>query len=66
MSAPPIAPLIVGYVGQRINWNLGFVLAGVGMVFGLIQYMLGTRHLGDAGLIRSGPKPRKRSPASIA
>ncbi len=45
-----IAPLIVGYVGQRINWNLGFVLAGFGMVIGLIQYVLGRRYMGEAGL----------------
>jgi proton-dependent oligopeptide transporter, POT family len=45
-----ISPLIVGYVGQRINWNLGFMLAGAGMTIGLIQYMLGGRYLGDAGL----------------
>jgi POT family proton-dependent oligopeptide transporter len=32
-----------------VNWHLGFAAAGVGMVFGLIQYVLGERHLGDAG-----------------
>ena len=45
-----ISPLIVGYVGQRINWNLGFMLAGAGMALGLIQYVLGGRYLGEAGL----------------
>ena len=45
-----IAPLIVGYVGQRVNWNLGFLFAGFGMTLGLIQYTLGSRHLGHAGL----------------
>ncbi len=40
----------MGYVGQRINWNLGFMLAGAGMTLGLIQYVLGGRYLGDAGL----------------
>jgi POT family proton-dependent oligopeptide transporter len=45
-----LAPLACGYVGQRVNWNLGFVLAGVGMVLGLVQYWLGGKHLGDAGL----------------
>src|SRR5579871_1947097 len=45
-----ISPLIVGYVGQRINWNLGFVLAGFGMTIGVIQYLLGRRYLGNAGL----------------
>ncbi|HEX5227209.1 MAG TPA: peptide MFS transporter [Bryobacteraceae bacterium] len=45
-----LAPLICGYVGERINWRLGFGIAGLGMVAGLIQYMLGSRHLGTAGL----------------
>ena len=45
-----VAPLAVGYVGQRINWNLGFMLAGGGMTLGLIQYVLGYRYLGTAGL----------------
>ena len=45
-----LAPLACGYLGQRINWHLGFGLAGVGMTLGTIQYWLGQRHLGDAGL----------------
>ena len=45
-----VSPLVVGYVGQRINWNLGFVLAGFGMTLGLIQYSLGNKYLGTAGL----------------
>ena len=30
-----IAPLVCGYLGQRVNWHLGFAAAGVGMVLGL-------------------------------
>jgi proton-dependent oligopeptide transporter, POT family len=44
-----IAPLVCGYLGQRVNWHLGFAAAGVGMVFGLVQYSLGRKYLGDAG-----------------
>ncbi|WP_298263029.1 peptide MFS transporter [uncultured Lutibacter sp.] len=43
------APLIVGYVGEVINWNLGFGLAGVGMTLGLIVYILGQKYLKDVG-----------------
>ena len=50
-----IAPLICGYLGQQINWHLGFAAAGVGMTLGVIQYVLGSRNLGDAGLL---PAPR--------
>ncbi len=45
-----IAPLICGYVGERINWRLGFLIAGIGMLCGLVQYKLGGRNLGQAGL----------------
>jgi POT family proton-dependent oligopeptide transporter len=45
-----LAPLACGYVGQKINWHLGFALAGVGMTLGLIQYVAGGKHLGEAGL----------------
>jgi dipeptide/tripeptide permease len=35
-----LAPLIVGYLGQRVEWHYGFGAAGVFMVMGLIQYVL--------------------------
>jgi POT family proton-dependent oligopeptide transporter len=44
-----IAPLICGYLGQRVDWHMGFGAAGVGMTIGLIQYVLGRKHLGEAG-----------------
>jgi POT family proton-dependent oligopeptide transporter len=44
-----IAPLICGYLGQRVDWHMGFGAAGVGMTIGLIQYALGRKHLGEAG-----------------
>ncbi|HEY6141170.1 MAG TPA: oligopeptide:H+ symporter [Thermoanaerobaculia bacterium] len=40
-----IAPLVCGFLGQRVNWHLGFAVAGVGMALGLTQYMLGRKHL---------------------
>jgi POT family proton-dependent oligopeptide transporter len=45
-----LSPLACGYVGQTINWHWGFGLAGIGMTLGLIQYMLGGKYLGTAGL----------------
>ncbi|MFI6577791.1 peptide MFS transporter [Nocardiopsis sp. NPDC050513] len=43
------APLITGYVAERIGWHLGFGVAAVGMAFGLVHYVLGLRGLGDVG-----------------
>jgi POT family proton-dependent oligopeptide transporter len=45
-----LSPLACGWVGERISWRLGFGLAGVGMIAGLIQYVLGAKYLGSAGL----------------
>ncbi|QJT02148.1 MULTISPECIES: peptide MFS transporter [Streptomyces] len=39
------APLIIGTVGEKVNWHLGFALAALGMALGLAQFLLGTRHL---------------------
>ncbi len=49
-----IAPLICGYLGQQVNWHLGFASAGIGMVIGVIQYTFGAKYLGDAGLKPAG------------
>jgi POT family proton-dependent oligopeptide transporter len=43
-------PLVCGFLGEKVNWHLGFGVAGVGMVFGLLQYRLGGKYLGNAGL----------------
>ncbi|MDZ4716668.1 MAG: peptide MFS transporter [Cytophagales bacterium] len=45
-----IAPLIVGPIGERISWNLGFGVAGIGMLIGLVQYKMTEKYLGDVGL----------------
>ncbi|MCL7956782.1 MAG: peptide MFS transporter [marine benthic group bacterium] len=47
-----IAPLIVGGLGEKVNWHLGFAAAGIGMVFGLIQYRYGFKFLGEAGALK--------------
>jgi proton-dependent oligopeptide transporter, POT family len=44
-----LAPLVVGYLGQKIEWHYGFGAAGVFMVMGLIQYVLGRSRLRGAG-----------------
>jgi len=54
-----IGPLVCGYLSENVNWELGFGAAGVGMVAGVIQYKLGSRHLKGAGLlppdVKTGP-----------
>jgi POT family proton-dependent oligopeptide transporter len=47
---------VCGYLGQRVDWHLGFAAAGVGMLIGLVQYLAGSRYLGDAGVRPAPPK----------
>ena len=51
-SGAALAPLITGYLGEKINWHYGFGVAGLGMVLGLIQYKLTEKNLGSAGIER--------------
>ncbi|WP_457028761.1 peptide MFS transporter [Kitasatospora sp. P5_F3] len=50
-----VAPLVIGTVGQTVDWHLGFALAGVGMAIGLIQYLLGSRHLSARSSVVAAP-----------
>ncbi len=52
-----LGPYVTGFLGEGYNWHWGFGAAGVGMVFGLIQYKMGEQHLGDAGLLKSEDSP---------
>jgi proton-dependent oligopeptide transporter, POT family len=56
-----LAPIIVGYLGQRVEWHYGFGAAGVFMVLGLIQYVLGRDRLHGVG-----ERPVKREQPDIA
>ncbi|MFQ5668995.1 MAG: peptide MFS transporter [Acidobacteriota bacterium] len=46
-----VGPLICGWLFQ-MNPHWGFGAAGVGMTFGLIQYVMGQKYLGAAGHLR--------------
>ena len=72
-----LGPLVTGYLAQsegfraRLTgwgidpnnaWHWGFGAAGVGMVLGLLQYVLGGRALGRAGIEPGGaPTPELRA-----
>ncbi|MFD9427604.1 MULTISPECIES: peptide MFS transporter [unclassified Streptomyces] len=49
------APLIIGTIGEKVNWHLGFAIAALGMALGLAQFLIGTRHLDARSSIV--PKP---------
>jgi POT family proton-dependent oligopeptide transporter len=43
-----LGPIIAGYLAQNVDWHAGFACAGVGMAFGLAQYILGKERLRPA------------------
>jgi POT family proton-dependent oligopeptide transporter len=40
-----VAPLVTGFLGQRIAWHYGFGAAGIGMAVALVVYLSGRKHL---------------------
>ncbi|WP_309603086.1 peptide MFS transporter, partial [Sphingomonas sp.] len=44
-----IGTILVGYLGETIGWGYGFGLAGIGMIVGLIVFVLGKKALNGAG-----------------
>ena len=50
-----LSPLICGYLGQEVSWELGFGAAAVGMILALVQYGIGTRGMGSLGAAPENP-----------
>jgi proton-dependent oligopeptide transporter, POT family len=57
-----IAPIVTGFLGERVGWHFGFGAAGVGMLIGLIVYKLRAPNtLGPIGLNpTAGPDEQRR------
>ena len=55
-----VGPLLCGWLGEEVDWHLGFGAAGVGMLLGLIQYRAGVKHLGDAGTLKGAPAEQRQ------
>ena len=51
-----LSPLVCGWVAEKISWRLGFAVAGLGMLIGVVQYLLDGKRLGTAGLYPSKPE----------
>ncbi|MFD3441530.1 oligopeptide:H+ symporter [Streptomyces sp. NPDC058685] len=59
------APLIIGTVGESVNWHLGFALAALGMGLGLAQFMLGSRHLSSRSDIVPTPMTAEEKTSTL-
>jgi proton-dependent oligopeptide transporter, POT family len=44
-----LGTIMVAYLGQTVGWGYGFGLAGIGMLLGLVVFVLGKSALGGAG-----------------
>ena len=53
-----LGTILVAYLGQTIGWGFGFGLAGIGMLAGLIVFVLGKKALNGAG---EAPAPLAKS-----
>ena len=53
-----LGTILVGYLGETIGWGYGFGLAGIGMLLGLIVFVLGKNVLNGAG---EAPSPLAKS-----
>jgi len=40
-----LSSLIVAYIGEKFGWGYGFGLGGIMMALGLVQFLLGQKHL---------------------
>jgi POT family proton-dependent oligopeptide transporter len=52
-----LSPLICGYLGEKVDWSLGFAAAGIGMLLGVLIFYWQGQVLGEAGF----PPARKTS-----
>jgi POT family proton-dependent oligopeptide transporter len=57
-----IAPLVTGFLGEKVGWPYGFGAGGVAMLLGLAQYRLRAQPtLGDIGTQPTGTPEQKRT-----
>jgi POT family proton-dependent oligopeptide transporter len=41
--------LLCGYLGEQVGWSIGFGLAGIFMLFGMLQFWFSQSIFGDIG-----------------
>ncbi|CAM5417740.1 MULTISPECIES: oligopeptide:H+ symporter [Streptomyces] len=59
------APLVIGTIGENVNWHLGFALAALGMALGLAQFLLGSRHLSAKSDVVPTPLTAEQKAATL-
>lgn len=55
-----LSPIVCGWIGEKYGYHLGFGLAGIGMLIGLVSFLSYRHYLGDRGL-----SPQRNSDGSV-
>jgi proton-dependent oligopeptide transporter, POT family len=53
------SPLVCGTLGEKYAWHWGFMAAGVGMLIGLIVYLMGAKWLPPEPALKRGERVQK-------
>jgi POT family proton-dependent oligopeptide transporter len=61
-AAVIVSPLVVGTLGEEVGWHWGFGCAGVGMLIGLVIYLMGQKHLPRDDVRPAGGEARAARP----
>ncbi|WP_448663249.1 peptide MFS transporter [Sphingomonas sp. CJ20] len=61
-----IGPLLIGYLGERVGWSYGFGAAGIGMVLGLVVFVLARGELHGAGAPLNPALLQARTPLGLS
>lgn len=54
-----ISPIICSTLGEKVDWHLGFVAAGVGMIFALAIYLVGRKTFPSEVIKKTGTKEKR-------
>ncbi len=55
-----LAPILCGWIGEKINWHYGFGLAAIGMFLGQAVYIWGQKYLHGVGDLMSRKNEKDR------
>jgi proton-dependent oligopeptide transporter, POT family len=55
-----VAPLVIGFLGEKVAWHWGFGVAGVGMAIALVVYLSGRRYLPPDRIRVRGDGPKEK------
>ena len=61
-----VGPIIVGYLGERVSWSYGFGAAGIGMLLGLVVFVLFRKELHGAGESSDAALLTARTPVGLS